>query len=205
MTDVYHKPTDAHRYLHYQSYHPRHVFYGIVYGQSLRYRRIINSQEVLDTRLDELQNYFIKSGYPVEFVKPIIDEVRIMDRNLEYVTKDKDKPFHIAFPVTFGIGSDYIKQYINTNVNTSLTNAQVFKSLDKPIVKSVSKRAASLRSLLFNQKAVVVGSELDGKSVRCTTDDESKHRRGPKCLTCPMMSNESSFTINNKPPYKCMG
>ena len=34
-TDIYRKPTDANRYLHYTSYHPRHVFRSVIYSQGL--------------------------------------------------------------------------------------------------------------------------------------------------------------------------
>ena len=35
-TDVYSKPTDAHQYLNFGSFHPPHVKRGIPYGQGLR-------------------------------------------------------------------------------------------------------------------------------------------------------------------------
>ena len=41
--------------------------------------------------------------------------------------------------------------------------------------------------------------------MRCTSEEDAKHKRGPKCLTCPMMANESSFTINNINCNSCHG
>ena len=34
-TDLFVKPTDAHRYLNYRSHHPKHVFKSVVYSQAL--------------------------------------------------------------------------------------------------------------------------------------------------------------------------
>ena len=54
QTDLYVKPTDARSYLNYTSAHPNHTFSGIVFSQCSRLRRIINDNERLKTRLDEL-------------------------------------------------------------------------------------------------------------------------------------------------------
>ena len=54
QTDLYVKPTDARSYLNFNSAHPRHTFSGIVYSQCLRLRRIINNQNRLAKRLNEL-------------------------------------------------------------------------------------------------------------------------------------------------------
>ena len=58
-TDVYCKQTETHQYLDSKSCHPRHVKNGIPYGQSLRVRRICNSDEVFDKRLKELKGQFV--------------------------------------------------------------------------------------------------------------------------------------------------
>ena len=71
QTDLYVKPTDARSYLHYTSAHPNHTFSGIVYSQCLRLRRIINDEDRLSTRLDELSSAFEKSGYPQSMIANI--------------------------------------------------------------------------------------------------------------------------------------
>ena len=75
ITDIYRKPTDANRYLHFTSHHPRHVFYSVVYSAALRYRRIINNDDTLQLRLKELNVIFEKSGYPTEMVNTILHKV----------------------------------------------------------------------------------------------------------------------------------
>ena len=51
QTDLYTKETDSRAYLSFSSAHPNHTFSGNVYSQSLRLRRIINSDERLRKRL----------------------------------------------------------------------------------------------------------------------------------------------------------
>ena len=58
QTDLYVKPTDARSYLNFKSAHPQHVFPGIVYSQCLRLRRIINDNDRLKLRLEELCSAF---------------------------------------------------------------------------------------------------------------------------------------------------
>ena len=52
QTDLYVKPTDARSYLNFNSFHPRHIFLGIVYSQCLRIRRIINNNDHRKIRLE---------------------------------------------------------------------------------------------------------------------------------------------------------
>ena len=82
QTDLYVKPTDARSYLHFSSAHPRHTFSGIVYSQCLRLRRIINNQDRLAHRLNELLAAFDKSGYPESMLCNIRNKVQNMERQL---------------------------------------------------------------------------------------------------------------------------
>ena len=62
-TDVYSKPTDTHQYLDFKCCHPKCVKEGIPYGQALRLKRICNSEEVLDNRLNEVRGFLLKRGF----------------------------------------------------------------------------------------------------------------------------------------------
>ena len=207
ITNIHTKITDAHRYLHFNSSHPRHTFYGIVYGQALRYRRIINTDEILCRQLDLLAKYFIGCGYPNDkIIKPVMDKVKSMERCLDYKkpAADGTKPFHIPFLYTYGRGAESIKNFVNGNMNTALKASSLFESDDVPTLKTVYRKSSSIRNLLFNQKQVVLGKSTNKLSRPCTTHDESKHKRGPKCGCCKMMSNEASFILNNT-TYECDG
>ena len=138
ITDIYHKPTDAHRYLHYNSSHPDHVFKGIVYGQGLRYRRIISDDDTFKSRLKELAGHFINCGYPLNtLIKPIFDKIAVMERSLEYNNSTKDQPFLVPFLYTYGPGNIEFKQYVNKTVNDALKGAESFKNIETPIIKTV--------------------------------------------------------------------
>ena len=59
-----------------------------MYSQALRYRRIINDDELLKTRLNDLKNYFKLSNYPNNMVNNIIDKVASLPRLLEIINND---------------------------------------------------------------------------------------------------------------------
>ena len=61
QTDLYVKPTDSRAYLNLGSAHPKHTFSGIVYSGCFRLRRIINNQERLEHRLQELKLCVLKT------------------------------------------------------------------------------------------------------------------------------------------------
>ena len=54
LTDLYRKPIDSDTILHFTSAHPPHTFAAVVYSQAIRYRRIINTDCLLELRLCEL-------------------------------------------------------------------------------------------------------------------------------------------------------
>ena len=69
QTDLYKKPTDARCFLNFSSCHPAYTFSGTVFSQALRLRRIINNDERLLTRLNELAEDFVKCKYPRKMVE----------------------------------------------------------------------------------------------------------------------------------------
>ena len=132
ITEVYHKPTDAHTYLHYSSCHPRHVFRSIVYSQSLRYRRIINKDDTLRDSLDVLAGYFSNCGYPRELVDPIMAVILNTPRSLEYCNKIDEANFSIPFLFPFGTGTDELQQHVNGPINGTLKKADIMIYLVRP-------------------------------------------------------------------------
>ena len=98
----YRKETDSRGYLHYSSCHPNHVFSGIVYSQGLRLRRIINDDEVLHVRLEELKVDFIASKYPVKLIENIFKKVRELPRTLEKRVRTEELRENVILTSTYG-------------------------------------------------------------------------------------------------------
>ena len=197
ITDIYHKPTDAHSYLNFNSCHPRHMFRSIVHSQALRYRRIINDDQLLREGLHKLTGYFLDCGYPRSLVEPVIDSVLSAPRCLDYRARDDTSAFLVPFMTPYGQGAQEIRTHINGVVDSVLKGAPVFIGVDKPVIRTVFTRGRSLSSLLFRQRDVTLDCG-SGLSVRCTGEEESRHKRGRKCMCCPLMANSGTASINGK-------
>lgn len=209
ITTIYSKPTDAHSYLNFSSSHPRHVFRSIVYSQALRYKRIINNQTLLRIEMENLSGYFYACGYPEPLVQRTIDTVMDTSRSLDYKAKPDDKSFHVPFKFPYGSGSMELQSHINGRIDASLREAPVFKSSKIPVLKTVFTRGATISSLLFKQKTVNLGSGSRGKqdgrlTSRCTTVEEGQHKKGRKCMLCPLMSGKHSVSVGGR-MVKCDG
>jgi hypothetical protein len=68
-TKTYHKPTDAHNYLHYTSSHPNHQKSSIPYSQFLRMIRNCTLTQDALTSIDMLYRCFLTRGYPKKILQ----------------------------------------------------------------------------------------------------------------------------------------
>ena len=101
-TDLYSKPTDAHKFLSPTSCHPKHVFRSVVYSGALRIRRICSRDDFFSKRIAEFRGYLINSGYRERFIDPIIEKAVREDRKLLLAKKKDDKSSdRVLFVTTF--------------------------------------------------------------------------------------------------------
>ena len=81
VTDIYRKSTDNPSALLPSSSHPQHVSKNIVYTLAFRLLRICSTREILERRLEELQNQQLKlRNYRPSLIKKVFDEILKMDR-----------------------------------------------------------------------------------------------------------------------------
>jgi hypothetical protein len=81
-TTLYSKPTDAHMYLHYDSFHPRHQKHSIPYSQALRIRKICSSNIEFDRCTEQLRQNLKLRGYPNQLIKQAIQKARLLNRDI---------------------------------------------------------------------------------------------------------------------------
>ena len=196
-TDIYKKPTDANRFLEYSSCHPKHTFPSIVYSQALRYRRIINDDQLFGLRLTELREFFINSSYPVELVDEMLEKVKGKPRVLEYKDKSaKDGDFcPTTWITTYGEGFQEAKDKAS-ELNKALALSSTWIPIQpNRVIKVVPRRAPNLKDLLFKRKAIALDdSSLPKGTVPCT--DKSIKKRGAKCQCCQCVSGLDSIESN---------
>ena len=103
ITDLFVKPTDARRCLS-----P-----GVVYSQGLRIiRRIVSNEDKLQSRLDELTDAFIASGYNKGSVKCILDKIAAKPRVLSYNKKNRNDKIIVPWVITYGPGVEETRSFV---------------------------------------------------------------------------------------------
>jgi hypothetical protein len=220
-TTVYTKPTDRKQYLHFNSSHPKHTMLSIPYSQCIRYKRIIDTTDLLSSELTKLCTLFTARGYPTVLLDDTVARIASLNRTelLKYKTKADKKaafnvflkgrdfipcilPFHQAFDVN-------LKGIINKNW-TSLMNknekiAETFKGQCPQIVFS---RGNTIGGLLCSSKFVEPLDELDRDiiedlrflSYENESDSNFKVNRcnAINCKCCAQLRNTSTFSNSNK-------
>ena len=78
FTDLYEKPTDSHKYLHYTSSHPTHCKKSVPYRQFLRIRRICIRDADYFAHASKLAGYFRQRGYPPHLIEESAEKVACM-------------------------------------------------------------------------------------------------------------------------------
>ena len=170
------------------------MFRSIVYSQALRYRRIVNDDALLKTRLDELSKFFINSGYPDKLVNSVFSVVLSKPRSLAYKPKTK-KDFIVTWVSTYGPGFNETKLCAK-EINELLKLSDTWKDRNvRNIIQVVPRRAPNLKDLLFKRKAIALGQTSEEGTVPCKVKS---------CQTCSLVGN-SAFLHHKGKQYKTVG
>ena len=180
QTDLYRKETDSNAYLEFKSCHPRHVFSSIVYSQGLRLRRIINNNDRLSNRLNEMKTHFTNCSYPVKLVENILNKISTLPRTLS--TNNDKQSDNNPLRVISRFGCDKKLCDVVDSVSSQLP----FK------VEYVKKTGASLNSRLCKSKFISTDPKFG------ITSDCSR----AKCKSCVYMSNKDKIKSTSGKLYK---
>ena len=152
-TDLYTKPTDSNRYISPKSNHPPHTFKSIIYGQTLRLRRICSQNEYFLKRAAELASHLIASGYSRKEIAPIMTSISNMDRNalLKPKTNKTKNKERIPYVTTFCPQTPDIRK--THNKHKHILQASTTMSTLAPHPPLVAhRRTPNIGNLLFNKK-----------------------------------------------------
>ena len=150
VTDLYCKPTDAHRYLHRKSFHPKHTFSGIPFSQMRRAVVICSTNYLRDLAIDNIIEYFIDCGYEPNVLDKAKQRALQLDRKSLLVTNQTppannstSKP--LCFVLPYCVEVIQLKRIISTLLDDieQLTGT-------REIIFS-QKRNPNTSALLFNK------------------------------------------------------
>lgn len=208
QTDLHVKETDSRNYLHFSSAHPNHIYSGIVYSQCIRLRRVINSQDRLKIRLEELKEAFKAAGYPAHMVDNISNKVLNSERNLERREKPKEEE-NTSLPIrvvsTYGSDTDLVatikkyEEHLRRTRSFSESESSPSTTPEPPepsstashrkrIFQYVKKTGTNLRSRLVKVKSLALGNKF-GKTTPCQQKN---------CGCCGSINRSEEFVVNGK-------
>ena len=176
ITSLYHKPTDARRYLNFKSYHPPHTFHGIVLSQMKRLAMINSERSNLVTDLDNIKQDFKDGDYPALLLDGCAGKILDLEitNNVEAPVEPADNILEtITFVVTY---SGYFKE-VQSLLHTLVPKfAGLF---ERSRVVLAGRKNTSTQDLLFKRKHFAMPP---------TEFLSSNHCGRPGCGSCQLMN-----------------
>ena len=81
-TNLYAKPTNKHKFLHFRSAHPKHLLNSLPYSSGIRIVRSCSNIEDRNLELMNLLSKFQDRDYPAHLLLPNIEKLRHVDRDM---------------------------------------------------------------------------------------------------------------------------
>ena len=148
-TDVFYKPTNSHKYLNYQSFHPRHVKDNIPFNLAKRLIVFVTNCEKMEFRLTQLKAWLKKCGYPDKIVDKGFHNARLQGP-APVKTKNKDT---LPFVTTYMCNYDCTSMINNVRNLISSNKSHTLKDILKNINVVVGfKQPANLKNILTRAK-----------------------------------------------------
>lgn len=137
---VYFKPTDTHSLLHRNSFHPKHVFTGILKSQLLRFSRICTQKQDEHVARKELFSALRERGYSRHFLRKAVKAAQAQK------PKEVDIKQKIPLIITY---SSYGKKAIRTLKNNF---EQVLEGTNSFRIIPAYRKNPNLKQLLVRAK-----------------------------------------------------
>jgi len=111
QTSVYHKPSNTHQYLHFQSCHPPSLKRSLPYSQALRIKRIVSEPHKLEEALKDMVSFFTKRGYCKRTLGSALK--RLKEANRETILERKLRPEQnrLIFPMLYSPSLEGVLNY----------------------------------------------------------------------------------------------
>ena len=220
-TDLYRKPTDKPRALLPSSAHPNHIPTNIVYGAAFRLLRICDSEEVFETRLNELKfNFLIPRNYNSKLIDSQFQKVKNLPgndysekRKLALVKKQKGpKSDRVIAVFDFNPLLPKISTVLNKHYNSMVSENPELKDVFPEPPMAALRQGPNLRKLLCRSKLPKVSRNPKRASHRNSAGwKRCSASGGRSCNQCPftpvsassITSHVTGYTHTIKEPINC--
>ena len=152
QTTLYKKSSKQSLYLHYDSFHPPHIFRNIVYSQCIRLCTIISTRENRQIELSNLQKSFISRGYPKKMVNLQIAKALTINRSSLLMNRPKPQTKHkLVFKMKHSILAKYHRQNIRNIWKTHIKDPKLKSRWPNP-PSFCSSKSKCLKDFLVHSK-----------------------------------------------------
>ena len=191
-TDIHYKPTNSHKYLNYESFHPTHCKNNIPFTLAKRIIVFVTNPVKMELRLKELISWLVNCNYPLKIINKGIHNARLQGP----ANKPRSSNNVIPFVTTLmsNLDAKPIINSIRTLLSTTKSNRlrEVFKDVN--IVLGY-KQPKNFKGLLTHAKygETIVNernAKIPGIFANCTDK---------RCMLCSLgyMQNVTCFEIAN--------
>jgi hypothetical protein len=182
-TKSYHKPTDAHTYLHYSSCHPTSQKTSIPYSQFLRMKRNSTLETDAEDSIRKLRQAFNKRGYPNEILEKNYQKVKekTQESILHNSSPKETKQENIIYVTTYNPTSPKIKETITKHIEVLKDHPQT-SHLKSENLTVAFKRPKNLRDILVHSR--MNNPYQENGLFKC-------NKKG--CSLCPFVADSNKF------------
>lgn len=180
-TTIYSKPTDAKRYLHYHSHHPRKQKIAVPIGLMIRARRICSEDHEFNKHINKIKNSLTNVKFPIEQLEEAETIVRQLTRNQLLTQYDKEQSTKVRLITPYNTRNPHMNNIIRKH-QLLLTQTKVPATPPSTLQTTYSKH-----------------KNLRDRLVR--SNHSKKKNQGPKskpcnkpCATCPLMKTTNTIT-----------
>lgn len=185
-TEVFYKPTDTHSYVPFDSCHPRNTKINIPYSQARRLCTIIDDEDILNMRLNEMRINFLRQKYPKTVIDNAISQARKLSKDELLKKKDSQSTNIIPFIYTHNPNNPYINNSIRAALDVLQTSDKMKYCLkDSKLIMS-KRQSPNLKNILTNARFDFDIPTFG--SFKCNDK---------RCGTCPHLLEKKQYKFNN--------
>lgn len=151
-TNLYRKPTDRQRYLHFKSSHVKHCKTSIPYSQAIRFKRICSDNRDFTRNCDQLRKALTEQQYPSQIIDDALQRAKCLDRK-ELISKDKRlaPPSRTNLVLTHSASIPNVSHILRKHYNI-LTQSDRLKDIFTESPRVVYRRSRNLRDMVTSSK-----------------------------------------------------
>ena len=190
-TDVFYKDTDSHDYLPFNSCHPRHTKKNIPFTLSRMICSIVTDPTRRDFRLQELESWLLKAGYPIGLIKSAAKKFQDVEPKTLWEKVVHENDDLLVFVQTNNPRNPKIYGELLKTINF-LKSTQKYGSTFKGVKVIKSERQSS------NLKSLLVHSNI----AKTNTAPGTKKCCKKKCGTCKYISETHTTNFHRASKFK---